>query len=215
MTDQRDVQFVSPPSPFTPEALEMPKTPPPSPNDASRSHSPSGALTLHRLFSTSASVNNLPRIWWDIRDRPSRAIQMDANSATTTITSEDLYSPAIIPRTNLLRLVSEPFPWVITARNPGGVTCFDVINAIYDALDLQPAPSDWSDLSAAERTGITANFNTNCAHADRSTNGGLKRVDWIGPHTIFRGLEEDGLTALRAHDSNEQGSKLTLVLQVP
>ncbi|KAF9793122.1 hypothetical protein BJ322DRAFT_100679 [Thelephora terrestris] len=92
-----------------------------------------------------------------------------------------------------VRLISKDFPWSIDIKTPGRpVTCDDVWNALYTALQQPLADSEWGvlshDSSKAKKVQKAAKQRQSEIDKDK---GGPKRVDWVADSHIFRGLEED------------------------
>lgn len=91
-----------------------------------------------------------------------------------------------------LRLISKDFPWSVDIKTAGHpVTCDDVWNALYAALQQPLADSEWGalahDLSRAKKVQKAARQRQSEGDKDK----GLKRVDWVADNFIFRGLERD------------------------
>jgi hypothetical protein len=91
-----------------------------------------------------------------------------------------------------LRLISRDFPWLIEIKTSGHpVTCDDVWNALYAALQQPLADSEWGilshDLSKAKKVQKAAKQRQAEVDKDKV----LKRVDWVADNFTFRGLEKD------------------------
>jgi hypothetical protein len=90
--------------------------------------------------------------------------------------------------TNQIRLYSKSFPWSIDIRSTTPITCEDVWDAIYTALQEPIADSEWGLIIADKDRKIII-------ETAMSSRGGpdmhMKRVDWLGDRTMFKGLEQD------------------------
>lgn len=79
------------------------------------------------------------------------------------------------------------------------VTCDDVWNALYTALQEPMADSEWGflshDSSKAKKVQKAAKQRQSEISKDKGF--GMKRVDWIADSHIFRGLEKDDEFAKR------------------
>lgn len=98
-----------------------------------------------------------------------------------------------------LRLISEDFPWLIDIKANGHpVTCDDVWNALYAALQQPLADSEWGVLShdPSKTKKVQKAVKQRQSEIDRDNS--LKRVDWVADSHFFRGLEkDDGFTKRR------------------
>lgn len=104
--------------------------------------------------------------------------------------------PATFPRVTDVRFVSHVFPWIldIKAANPAiGVTCGDVIEQLSDHLQRRLRKEDYDGASGTKRRAIRDAY-----HYNRSRNAGvpggqlgdgLKALDWLGPQTMFGGMQ--------------------------
>lgn len=93
-----------------------------------------------------------------------------------------------------LRLISNDFPWLIDIKTNGHpVTCGDVWNALYAALQQPLADSEWGILShdASKTRKVEKAVSHRQSEIDKDRTFGLKRVDWVEEKHIFRGLEKD------------------------
>lgn len=86
-----------------------------------------------------------------------------------------------------VRLISKMFPWSIDIHSPVQVTLADVWHALYAALQEYIVDSEWALISdnKSKRESIEK------AAAKRPEDRKLKRIDWLGEHTLFKGLERD------------------------
>ncbi|KAJ6562017.1 hypothetical protein B0H19DRAFT_944162 [Mycena capillaripes] len=99
------------------------------------------------------------------------------------------FSTATASSATHLRLVSKSFPWSIDIVSNSPITCEDVLDALYHALQQHIADSEWGvvigDKKLRETIEQSAKTRTK---SDRDKR--LKRVDWLGGSTIFRGLDK-------------------------
>jgi hypothetical protein len=89
-----------------------------------------------------------------------------------------------------IRLFSKAFPWAIEIKSPSPITCEGVWDAVYVALQEPIADSEWGLIIAdkdRKKTIETAAWK----REDRDTDKRLKRIDWVGEETLFKGLEQD------------------------
>ncbi|KDQ55748.1 hypothetical protein JAAARDRAFT_133386 [Jaapia argillacea MUCL 33604] len=130
-------------------------------------------------------------IRYDIRKEPSSSIL--ASTFTQYRNERAISNP-----TNHLRLVCKDFPWVIEIKLPTGglLTCEHVWQAIYNALQVDIVDSEWGILVVCggnnqedRRKGMLK------AAKKRGDNSGgpvkMKRIDWLGDKTMFKGLDRD------------------------
>ncbi|KAF9236346.1 hypothetical protein BU15DRAFT_77061 [Melanogaster broomeanus] len=103
------------------------------------------------------------------------------------------HAPAIAqPPTYELRVISKAFPWTVDIRPHAGsvVPCSAVFEALYSMLQEPIADSEWGivlhDKSKKEAIEKAAK-----ARQEKDKDKRLKRIDWLGDTTAFRGLERD------------------------
>ncbi|KAG8762890.1 hypothetical protein FRC11_007293 [Ceratobasidium sp. 423] len=136
----------------------------------------------------------LTTIHWDIR-HPTNAVWSiipGRKSVLWTGHSE----PATVPLVPSLRIISPYFPWIITARNPTGVTCGDILSAIHtSALQLvwrgefdKLRPEDKNRLAAGYHANRPAKGVPKTADSPFDAGSWLVRADWLGRHTVLRGM---------------------------
>ncbi|KIL66404.1 hypothetical protein M378DRAFT_75180, partial [Amanita muscaria Koide BX008] len=125
---------------------------------------------------------------FDVRKRPREAILMNAYH---------LYGlqPAIISGSPVtyLRLYSKSIPWCIDIKTNGHpVMCRDVWNAIYEALQQGIDDSEWGMVVRDEKLRETVeNAAKTRRRGDKKESNEIKRIDFLGEETIFKGLEKD------------------------
>ncbi|CAE6427109.1 unnamed protein product [Rhizoctonia solani] len=136
----------------------------------------------------------LTTIHWDIRHPPNAVWSVVPGRRSVLWTGHN--EPATVPLVPSLRIFSPYFPWVISARNPAGVTCGDILSAIHtSALQLvwrgefdQLRPEDKSRLAAGYHANRPANGAPKTADAPFDVGSWLVRADWLGRHTVLRGM---------------------------
>ncbi|KAL4066967.1 hypothetical protein V8B97DRAFT_1862509, partial [Scleroderma yunnanense] len=126
---------------------------------------------------------------WDIRSSPRSAVFIPP----TMNPSSDLARPATYPPVMKLRVVSGLLPtsWPITVTNPSGVTIWDVLVAIYNALQTRLTHSEWNSKSDKERARIESAYRSRClasSDVERARSRGVRRIDCFQSTTRFAGL---------------------------
>lgn len=106
--------------------------------------------------------------------------------------------PATFPRVSSIRLLSQTIPWLIDipASNPTiGVTCGDVIEQLSDYLQGRISKKDFDKASRETQEALKATYHHNRSRDEGVPGGrlgeGLKRLDWLGPKTMWGGLEKN------------------------
>lgn len=128
---------------------------------------------------------------YDVRVRPKDTIQSSTYYSNAAI--------AALADTNVthLRLVSKAFPWTIEVKAPMGniITCEGVWDAIYFALQEPLADSEWGmvvgAMGNAEKARREAILKAAGKREAKDGEKRLKRIDWLGDSTFFKGLEKD------------------------
>ncbi|EUC67323.1 hypothetical protein RSOL_501460 [Rhizoctonia solani AG-3 Rhs1AP] len=136
----------------------------------------------------------LTTVHWDIRHPPNAVWSVVPGRRSMLWTGHN--EPATVPLVPSLRIFSPYFPWVISARNPAGVTCGDILSAIHtSALQLvwrgefdQLRPEDKSRLAAGYHANRPAKGAHKTADAPFDIDSWLVRADWLGRHTVLRGM---------------------------
>jgi hypothetical protein len=123
---------------------------------------------------------------FDVRNKPE-----DSIPATTFHASR--LTPAYSAPVSSMRLLSRSFPWTIDiVGGPGNpITCEAVWQALHAALQEPIADSEWgfalSDRGRKEDIEQAAKRRLEDGDTDRK----LKRIDWLGDRTTFKGLDKD------------------------
>ncbi|KIK69131.1 hypothetical protein GYMLUDRAFT_152253 [Collybiopsis luxurians FD-317 M1] len=88
-----------------------------------------------------------------------------------------------------MRLISKAFPWSIDIKSHTPITCEAVWDALFSALQEHIADSEWGlivgEKKVRERIERAAK-----RRGETDPDKALKRIDWLGDETIFRGLEK-------------------------
>ncbi|KAJ7077297.1 hypothetical protein B0H15DRAFT_565420 [Mycena belliarum] len=87
-----------------------------------------------------------------------------------------------------VRLISKAFPWSIDIKSNTPITCEAVWDALHAALQQHIADSEWGivvgDKKQREMIEKAAK-----KRVESDPDARLKRIDWLGVNTIFRGLD--------------------------
>ena len=91
-----------------------------------------------------------------------------------------------------MRLVSKSFPWQIDILTPTNVTCEDVWESVYAALQHPIADSEWGFIvkDAKHREAMEAAMKKRI-EGDPNADKHPKRIDYLGNVTLFKGLGKD------------------------
>ena len=110
--------------------------------------------------------------------------------------------PAVLPRLETLTLISEHFPWMIHVRASDadiGVTCVDVMEALYKDLHKSFSRDEVNRWSKARLEKISAVYHYNRQAKEGVPGGalgkGFRRVDYLSEYTVFDGIEYDDAMA--------------------
>lgn len=129
-------------------------------------------------------------IRFDLRQKPNADIL-----AHTYYTYRSQLATAV-PCTHL-RIISKQFPWSVDIKTStqGPVTCEMVWEALYNALQVPLADSEWGMVACGDkklREGIDKAVKLRLEwekDQGKEGNKSVKRIDWLGEVTIFNGLE--------------------------
>ncbi|KAI6121890.1 hypothetical protein EDD16DRAFT_862185 [Pisolithus croceorrhizus] len=147
----------------------------PAPQDRTRPQS-----KYPNLNSTLAADTTLVR--YDVRKAPydgilfSTAAQLGPTSA--------LSSPS-----SAIRIISRSFPWTLDIQAP--VTCAAVFDGLYKMLQEPLADSEWGIVCTLDKSRRETIEKAAKARMERDKVKKLKRIDWLGDMTAFKGLEKD------------------------
>ena len=124
-------------------------------------------------------------VHYDVRKRPKEGIPSAVYKAQRHV-------QATANPTSHMRLYSKSFPWTVEISTPMGtmITCEIVWSAINQALAQPIVDSEWGLIMDNKRQRDIVKK----AAKDREVVDGdpwLKRIDWLGGTTTFKGLEKD------------------------
>ncbi|CEL52139.1 hypothetical protein RSOLAG1IB_00677 [Rhizoctonia solani AG-1 IB] len=136
----------------------------------------------------------LATIHWDIRHPPNAVWSVIPGRRTVLWTGHN--EPATVPLVPSLRIISPYFPWIVSARNPAGVTCGDILSAIHSSALQLVWRGEFDKLRSEDKSRLAAGY-----HANRPAKGAPKtsdspfdagswlvRADWLGRYTVLRGM---------------------------
>lgn len=115
----------------------------------------------------------------------------------TEILASTYYSNCHVPATANgvahLRLISKAFPWAIDIISQTPVTCEAVWDALYSALQEPIADSEWGMIIGMKKQReIVEKAAKKRIEADtRNEDKRMKRIDYLGDVTLFKGLDKD------------------------
>jgi len=122
---------------------------------------------------------------YDVRTKPREAILASTYHA-------NCFTPCLGSPTSHVRLISKAFPWTIDVKSSNGViTCEHIWDAIHAALQEPLADSEWG-IAVVDRDRRDAILKAAKKRGEKDNDVRLKRIDWLGDTTLFRGLEQDG-----------------------
>lgn len=121
---------------------------------------------------------------YDVRIKPRE------NILTSTYHSQS-HTATLATQTSHIRLISKSFPWTIDVKSAhGSITCELIWDALYFGLQEPLADSEWGmillDDDLRERIERAAR-----KREEKDNDKRLKRIDWLGDNTLFKGLEKD------------------------
>jgi len=122
---------------------------------------------------------------YDVRSKPK-------DSILTSTYYANCHTPCLGTRTSHVRLISKAFPWTIDVKSSqGSITCELIWDAIYFALQEPLVDSEWG-VAVVDKEKREMILKAAKRRQEGDTDGRLKRIDWLGDTTLFRGLEQDG-----------------------
>jgi len=103
--------------------------------------------------------------------------------------------PAFAQPTYDVRIISKAFPWTVDVRAPNGlvVTCGVILEGLHAMLQEPIADSEWGIVVHDKPKKETIEKAAKARHGKEKEKKDmrLKRIDWLGETTAFRGLERD------------------------
>ncbi|KAF8199793.1 hypothetical protein K438DRAFT_1822538 [Mycena galopus ATCC 62051] len=164
--------FAAPPQQGFPGYWGQPGWAPPNPNPGFSAKYPN----LHPILASDST-----QVRFDVR----RKAQHEIPPVTYT-TVRGLFATA--SSSAHIRLISKAFPWTIDIVSKAPVT----IEAVWDALHIglqQPIlDSEWGFIIGDKKLRESIEKAAK-KRADSDNEPGLKRIDWLGGNTIFKGLD--------------------------
>jgi len=122
---------------------------------------------------------------FDVKQKPS-----------TTLLASTFYANrhnfALAAPTRHMRLISKSFPWQIEIITPTNVTCEDVWESLYAALQQPIVDSEWGFIvkDAKQKEAMEAAMKKRI-EGDSNADKRPKRIDYLGNVTLFKGLGRD------------------------
>lgn len=104
--------------------------------------------------------------------------------------------PAAAEKITNMVIVCRDLPWKVVIDRPGGISCFDVFQAIHDTFDVPLTDKDRARFPLKLQQCKKA-FELRCKTVPRLTaveeRLGMKRVDLLNCKTYFHGLIKPGV----------------------
>lgn len=98
-------------------------------------------------------------------------------------------TPALSSTSSAIRIISRSFPWTLDISAP--VTCIAVFDGLYKMLQEPLADSEWGIVCTLDKSRRETIEKAAKARSERDKVKKLKRIDWLGDTTAFKGLEKD------------------------
>ncbi|KAG1715775.1 hypothetical protein ID866_1399 [Astraeus odoratus] len=96
---------------------------------------------------------------------------------------------ALSPPSSSIRIISHSFPWTLDI--PAPVTCAAVFDGLYKMLQKHLVDSEWGIVCLVDKGRRETIEKAAKARAEKDNDKRLKRIDWLGETTAFKGLEKD------------------------
>ncbi|KAJ3773019.1 hypothetical protein FB446DRAFT_734620 [Lentinula raphanica] len=164
-------QYYPPQPPYYAQGYPNPQFPPPTPTRSTKYPS------LHHILAADSTSLKI-----DLKQKPRAVI-----TGSTFHTYAEQYAMAM--PTYHIRLISKSFPWSIEIKATTPITCEAVWDALHLALQQHIADSEWG-LAVGEKKLRETIEKAAKKRAETDSDKALKRIDWLGESTIFRGLEK-------------------------
>jgi hypothetical protein len=143
----------------------------------------------------------ISNIIYDIRLPPS-CLRSAPNAPLRIASSADLDIPFAPSRPASIRIISREFPWAIAVSEGtrgAGVSCWEVLVALYDSLQMPLADHEWGFSSDDLRQRMVRAWKLR-ESAGSGQAALLKRVDLLGGRCMLQGFRRDGeFTAQRLY----------------
>lgn len=121
-------------------------------------------------------------IQYDVRKTPLHGILFSTAAQLGSTLALSSSSAAI-------RIISHSFPWTLDI--PAPVTCAAVFDGLHKMLQEPLADSEWGIVCILDKSRRETIEKAGKARAERDKEKKLKRIDWLGDKTAFKGLEKD------------------------
>jgi hypothetical protein len=139
-------------------------------------------------------ATDLVVIEFDVRREPRRTIP--ANVYNTLGSKYAIAGPQPATR---IRLISKHMPWTIDIAHGRvfgvdsevPITCEYLWNKLYQALQMPIEPGEWALIATKDEEKAEAMKAAAKSRAQEGGDAALKRIDYLGKHTMFRGLKKD------------------------
>ncbi|KAF8550608.1 hypothetical protein OG21DRAFT_1419431, partial [Imleria badia] len=154
-----------------------------------------------------ALATDTTNIRYDVRKAPPHGILLSTYQQVAL-------QPALAQPTYDIRIISKAFPWTVDIRAPAGsvITCSAIFEGLYAMLQEPIVDSEWgivvNDKSKRETIEKAAK-----ARHEKEKDVRLKRIDWLGETTAFKGLERDEEFEKKRLLPGSQGCKETWVIK--
>jgi hypothetical protein len=117
--------------------------------------------------------------------------------------------------TKHLRLISKDFPWQLDIVQPNAapITVHNVWQSLNEGLQVEIADSEWGCLTIYDKRRAEHALRA-AERRGRKKDGPLLRCDWLGEHTIFKGLDRDNDYTKRRLLPTQQACEDTWVVKM-
>jgi len=118
-----------------------------------------------------------------------------AGDIPVSVTDADLNRLATSAPQTTMEIQCDKFKqWPVHVRNKTGITYGDVLNAIRELLYTNVSSEEWGRVKGLPREGAKEAFHARCtsvaSSADAERRKGLRRIDLLCKHTVWRGVEQ-------------------------
>lgn len=122
---------------------------------------------------------------FDVKKKPRTEILISTYHASR-------HALAIAKGVTHLRLISKAFPWTIDIVSQGPITCEAVWDALFTGLQELIADSEWGLIvgDKKRRETVEKAAKKRC-EAEGIADKRLRRIDYLGDATFFKGLEQE------------------------
>ncbi|KAJ7451742.1 hypothetical protein B0H11DRAFT_875032 [Mycena galericulata] len=163
----------APPPPGFPGYWNQPGWAPPNPNVYHSAKYP----TLNPILASDTT-----QVKYDVRKKARHEIP-----PATFLPNRHLFATA--NSSSHVRLISKSFPWSIDVVSNTPVTCEAIWDALHAALQQHLADSEWGIVIGDKKLRDTIEKAAK-KRVESDADSRLKRIDWLGGQTIFKGLDK-------------------------